>query len=78
MFTFPVDMTRSFKGLTGGETVFLLLLKPLVALKILCSVFREFLLELSEWAVVVRAWPLLWYFITETGETILPGCTESD
>ena len=47
---FPGEIIRSVSELTGtgGEGVFLLFLKPFVALKILCKVFREAFIEVSE------------------------------
>ena len=54
---FRGEIIRSFSELTGtgGERVFLLFLKPFVALKILCKVFREAFLELSETVLEVTA-----------------------
>ena len=65
---FRGEIIRSFSELTGtaGAGVFLLFLKPFVALKIFCKVFREAFLEVSEMVLEESA---EWYFITETGET---------
>ena len=56
----PADSDRSFMGLTGGLVRLLLL----VALKMLCRVFRELLFVGSFVGL-----DLLLYFMTETGDT---------
>ena len=56
---FRGEISRSFSELTGTgwAGVFLLFLKPFVALKILCKVFREAFLELSEMVLELSAGP---------------------
>ena len=56
---FAGEIIRSFSELTGtgGERLFLVFLKPFVALKIFCNVFSEAFREASEMVLVGSAGP---------------------